>query len=395
MARQPHRRRTKVLAAFLGLGSAATPVRAEPATPFRFEVRGYAQLDYVQAFQGVDPNWVAAFRPSRIATDPATYGSEPEATLSVRQSRLGAYADIPAAGDPVHTALEFDFFGVGKDEGQTTIRLRHAYGEWRSLLAGQTNSVFMDGDIFPNMIEYWGPAGMVLYRQPQLRFSPIRGASTLAFALERPGTVIDAGSLPGTFESRSPVPDLTAHYRFTLPAGHVQLAGIARDLAYRSTGAPEARHGNVLGWGFHASSVGTVPLGKSSSVTFRLSAVYGRGIANYMNDGGVDLAATAGGSFEAEPLLGTVGFVDLAFGPLVGASLGYSFTQVHNSSGQSPSAFHRGDYASATLTCAPRSDVLTGVSYTWGKRSNFDGDSGVDQRAQLTVKYSFSSRLAR
>jgi len=391
MTNLPHRR-ALVVAALIASLSGAGAVRAEETTPFRFEVRGYAQLDYVQAFQGVDPNWVGALRPSRIATDPATYGSEPEATLSVRQSRLGAYADIPAGVDAIHTALEFDFFGVGKDEGQTTIRLRHAYGEWRSLLAGQTNSVFMDGDIFPNMIEYWGPAGMVLYRQPQLRFSPIRGANTLAFALERHGTVIDSGTLPGTFESRSPVPDLTAHYRFALPAGHVQLAGIVRDLAYRSTGAPETRDGNVLGFGVHASSVGTVPLGKASSVTFRLSAVYGHGIANYMNDGGVDIAPTAGGSFEAEPLLGTVGFVDLALGPRVGTSVGYSFTQVQNSSVQAPNAFHRGDYASATLTCAPRADVLTGVSYTWGRRTNFDGDTGIDQRAQLTVKYSFSSR---
>jgi hypothetical protein len=379
----------------LALGGVASSARAEPTHTLRFEVRGYAQLDYVQALQGVDPNWVAALRPSRIATDPQTYGTSPEATLSVRQSRLGAYADAPVAGDELHTALEFDFFGVGKDEGQTTIRLRHAYGEWGSLLAGQTNSVFMDGDIFPNMIEYWGPAGMVLYRQPQLRFSPIRGASTLAFALERPGTVLDAGVLAGTFESHSPVPDLTAHYRFSLAAGHVQLAAIARDLGYRSTGAAQERKGNVFGWGLHASSVATIALGATSSATFRLSAVYGHGIANYMNDGGTDLSPTSGGSFLAQPLLGTVGYLDLALGPVVGASLGYSFVQVQNSSGQAPSAFQRGDYASATLTATPHANVLTGVSYTWGYLTDASGDSGVDQRAQLTVKYSFSGVLER
>jgi len=395
MSRPTHLRRARVFIGTLALGAAAERAGAEPAHGFRFEVRGYAQLDYVQAFQGVDPNWVAALRPSRIATDPATYGTSPEATLSVRQSRLGAYADAPLGGDDLHTALEFDFFGVGKDEGQTTIRLRHAYGEWGSLLAGQTNSVFMDGDVFPDMIEYWGPAGMVLYRQPQLRFSPVRGASTLAFALERPGTVIDHGTLPGTFESHAPLPDLTAHYRFSASAGHVQLAAIARDLGYRSTGAAEARQGNVLGWGLHASSVATSSLGAASSATLRLSAVYGHGIANYMNDGGVDLAPTSGGSFEAEPLLGTVAFVDFAFGPRLGTSLGYSFVQVQNSSGQAPGAFHRGDYASATLTCSPRSSVLTGVSYTWGQRTNFDGNTGVDQRAQLSVKYSFSGVLEK
>jgi hypothetical protein len=114
-----------------------------------------------------------------------------------------------------------------------------------------------------------------------------------------------------------------------------------------------------------------------------------------MNDGGVDLAPTSGGSFEAEPLLGTVGFVDFAFGPVLGTSLGYSFVQVQNSSGQAPSAFHRGDYASATLTCTPRASVLTGVSYTLGQRTDFDGKTGVDQRAQLTVRYSFSGVLEK
>src|SRR5262249_13168778 len=88
------------VALLLALAPAPGPVRAsEPGHGFRFEVRGYAELDYVQAFQGVDPNWEAALRPSRIATDPSVYGSEPQATLSVRQSRLGAYADIPVAQD--------------------------------------------------------------------------------------------------------------------------------------------------------------------------------------------------------------------------------------------------------------------------------------------------------
>ncbi len=41
-------------------------------------------------------------------------------------------------------------------KGQTTIRLRHAYGELGQFLAGQTNSLFMDIDVFPNTIDYWG-----------------------------------------------------------------------------------------------------------------------------------------------------------------------------------------------------------------------------------------------
>ena len=42
-------------------------------------------------------------------------------------------------------------FGTGKDAGLTTIRLRHAWGQWKHIGGGQTNSAFMDVDIFPNI----------------------------------------------------------------------------------------------------------------------------------------------------------------------------------------------------------------------------------------------------
>ena len=75
------------------------------------------------------------------------------------------------AGKPYEAKFEFDLFGVGEDAGQTTIRIRHAYASWGPFLAGQTNTLFMDGDLFPNTIDYWGPAGMVFLRNPQLRWT--------------------------------------------------------------------------------------------------------------------------------------------------------------------------------------------------------------------------------
>ncbi len=68
-------------------------------------------------------------------------------------------------------------------------------------LAGQTNSTFMDGDVFPNSLEYWGPTGMVFYRNIQLRYSPLMTKQdNLAFALEQPGASGDGGVV-NDFES--------------------------------------------------------------------------------------------------------------------------------------------------------------------------------------------------
>ena len=55
--------------------------------------------------------------------------------------------------------------GTGVDAGQTTFRVRHMYAKWGPFLAGQTNTLLMDGDIFPNVIDYWGPPGMVFVAQ--------------------------------------------------------------------------------------------------------------------------------------------------------------------------------------------------------------------------------------
>jgi hypothetical protein len=59
--------------------------------------------------------------------------------------------------------------------GQATFRLRHGYGEVGKFGAGQRWSPFMDIDVFPNSLAYWGPTGMVFFRNVQVRWMPIQG----------------------------------------------------------------------------------------------------------------------------------------------------------------------------------------------------------------------------
>ena len=57
----------------------------------------------------------------------------------------------------------------------------------------------MDIDVFPNTVEYWGPAGMVFFRNVQFRYMPIQGDTRLTFALERPGASSDQGIYCGSY----------------------------------------------------------------------------------------------------------------------------------------------------------------------------------------------------
>ncbi len=108
---------------------------------------------------------------------------------------------MPTDVGEIKTIFEFELFGTGVDAGQTTFRLRHAWGELGQIGAGQTWSPFMDPDVFPNSIEYWGPNGMVFFRNVQLRWTPwSNGDSNFMVALERPGACADQGIYAGRVE---------------------------------------------------------------------------------------------------------------------------------------------------------------------------------------------------
>src|SRR5690242_20706712 len=162
-----------------------------------FEIYGFAMADWIQDTKRVDPSWQDAFRPSRIAAPEGEFGTNGQSSLSVKQSRFGVKGVIPTGDStpPINFKFEFDMFGVGADAGKTTIRLRHAYGEWGQLLAGQTHSLFMDIDVFPNVIDYWGPPGMVFFRNVQFRWTAYRTANdAIAVAIEKPSNDVDPGT---------------------------------------------------------------------------------------------------------------------------------------------------------------------------------------------------------
>ncbi len=143
-------------------------------------------------------------RPTKLPSFDDEFGDDGRTYAGVRQSRLGVKGYIPTGDSEIKTIFEFELFGVGPDAGQTTFRLRHAWGEYKKWGAGQTWSPFMDPDVFPNSIEYWGPSGMVFFRNVQLRYMPMQGKNELFVALERPGASGDPGVRVGQSRDRRP-----------------------------------------------------------------------------------------------------------------------------------------------------------------------------------------------
>ena len=366
----------------------------------RLDIYGFAMLDMGYDNGQNDPNWFDVVRPTKLPAFPNEFGHDGRFYAGVRQSRFGVKGFIPTSLGEVKTIFEFEFFGVGVDAGQTTIRLRHAWGELGHFGAGQTWSPFMDPDVFPNSVEYWGPNGMAFFRNVQVRWMPINnGNKQLWFALERPGASADGGVLADRLQLRGitgrfPAPDVSARLRWGGERGHVQLAGIGRYLAWDdpNRSATLDLGGHTWGWGVNLSS--NLPVAQKDVV--KLSVLYGEGIENYMNDAPVDVAPVLTTNprtpIDGKPLnvLGIVAFYDRYWNEHWSSSIGYSMVDIDNTPLQAPDAFRRGHYGLANLLYYPVKNVMTGVEFQWGKReNNTDGFTFNDYRVQFSARYNF------
>ncbi len=388
-----HSGRWLITAGFLAL--AAAPVaRAQEKT--RLDIYGYAMLDAIYDGKQVDPAWFDVLRPTKLPSFKDEFAPDGATYFSVRQTRFGVKSFTPTAMGELKTTFEFELFGTGVDAGQTTFRLRHAYGEIGKFGAGQTWSPFMDIDVFPNSLEYWGPNGMVFFRNLQVRWMPIQGETRATIALERPGASADQGIYAGRIEldsvrPRFPLPDLSGEYRLGQSWGYVELAGMLRRIEWKDLRVNPARNisGSLMGWGLNLSS--NVKLGKQS--VLRGQVVYGEGIENYMNDAPADVGLDSAKSNlgVALPVLGVVAFLDHNWNDRFSTAIGYSMADIDNKGQPSPGAFKRGQYALGNLLYHPVPQVTTGVEFQWGQRQNqSDGFKSDDFRVQVSFKYNYA-----
>lgn len=366
----------------LGIILALVALMERDAEAF-FEIYGFVQTDYAQDFKRVDPAWKDSLRPSRIPVPSGGFGGDGQSILSVRQTRFGVKTP--------NTKFEFDFFGVGRDEGKTTPRLRHAYGQWRDWLMGQTHSLFMNVDSVPNTLDYSGPCGMIFLRNPQIRWSTISDSRTFALAIEAPASSVDHDiPSPAEIQGDDKLPDLTTQYRVDKDWGNVSLAGILRRVGVEYLNAPSGPEGaGDIGWGLNLTS--RIKVHSSDQINFGIA--YGHGFGTYIDDSGADVVADIrAGTIQATslPILGLLAYYDHRWSERWNSAIGYSRMQIRTSPFQSSGTFRVGEYASLNLLYAADTHILLGGELLWGRRRNRSGERGDDIRTHVSFRYHFS-----
>jgi len=369
-----------------------------PGTTAAMKVGGYVNLSLVNSFDPMlipDRFIVGSIPPQGESALGATDGTQ----VSAQQTRLNLeYREQTSMGE-IRAFVEGDFQGSGD-----TLRLRHAFGQFRSILAGKTWSTFMDNNSLPEEVDVEGINGQVLLRHSQIRWSPQFGKNlNLKLALEDPATdIYDGHGQRGSF-------DLVASLE-KLPLGRLgmwnyRVGAILRELSALETddeGEPFGNAKNTTGWGITTS--GRQPLSWWADDDYLLwQLTYGEGIGHYINDlgtvGGGDAVFDPEGKLHALPVFSgylsymhrwplTKRFFNKWPGVLR-SSFTLSWVDIQNFDFQNDTSYDQTWRASMNLIYNPTKNIQTGVEFLWGERTNKNGDKGSATQLQFAMRYIF------
>ena len=354
---------------------------------------------------------------------PIPQGDENNVVLTPRYSRLGwdTSTDVNWTDYDVNTRIEVDFFNGNTSGvfGSYDWRLRFAWVEFGPLLVGQAASVFMDYDVFPNVLDYQGPPGMILMRQGLARFKfPVHGDDTTVpsvlnnltrtfngkrtvNSLLIPGTGIITD--PGDDRNVQQMPDFTGNLRHNYDYGHVQAAGIVRLLSFSEAATGDEYNevgygGNLTGtWHPYAWCTGCSPKNTKCPTPMEKSRFLGqyaagKGINRYFQDPnglGLDGVFTPATGFELIDSQGWFVAYEQWWADNWASNFTYSEMHVDDPDVLPDDTYQDGKYITANLIWLPFERMGVGMEFLFGERENKDGQTGEAYRIQTALQYKF------
>jgi hypothetical protein len=365
-----------------------------PGTDAALRFSGLVRMTAVNTFGplGTEDRFVTSSIP--VAGTPEA-GKQARTVYTANPSRFSFDMRTPTGVGAIRAFIEGDFAGSGR-----TLRLRHAYGQWGSFLAGQTWSTFADPEAEPDGIDFEGLNAISLFRQPQIRFTHrLKDGLGLAFALENPSPDITGAS------GVSQVPDLIARLRWTpkkdhgilglglhRTGSHVHTALLFRQLKGEPTDQPNTTL-STFGYGVNVSGRMPAPFGTDrTQVTYAVYA--GQGIGRYITDlgtlGGQDAVYDpATNTLQALPVFAAYVGLERSWNRALRSTATYGLVRVDNLELQPPNALSSTNRGSLNLSWSPITRVDLVVEYLLGNRINNDGASGFSNQLQIGGNFRF------
>ena len=343
---------------------------------------GFVKMNIVETFDplGTLDRFIAGTIPvPQQSTTPRT-------SMTVSQSRLNYDLRDKTKFGTMRAYVEGDFAA-----DNDTFRLRHAYGQFKDVLAGKTWSVFQDTDAAPEEIDFEGINGAVNVRQAQIRYFPHLGLDwDMMLSLEDPNPEVNGGM------ATSKWPDLVVSIRRTwFDRWHIRSSAVVRQITAiwddDPTGDTESQ---VTGWGLSLSGKTATQFLNSSgqdNIMFQLNV--GEGIGRYVNDlntiGDEDAIFDEVGNLETLPVLAGYIAYQHWWRDNGRSALNLSWVDVEDLSFEDDSAYNKTFRGSLNYIWSPTPRIDLGVEVIYGKRRNKNGEEATASQLQISSKYRF------
>jgi hypothetical protein len=360
---------------------------AIPGTAAAIRIGGFVKMNIVE---NISP--IASKDRFIVGTIPVPQQSaRPEASITVDQSRLNFDLREQTSFGPLRAFIEGDFAGTN-----TAFRLRHAFGQYKSFLAGQTWTTFMDNEASPEELDFEGINGRINVRQPEIRYFPKIGTKmNLLMALENPDPQITGGT------GISQWPDFVASIRRTwFDLFHLKTALLVRNIEATWDQSPDPDNpieDSVIGWGLTFSGTTPVPWWDQRD-NFMYQVNYGDGYGRYINDLGT-IGEQTGDGFDAifDPNGQLDGFKVLAYyvalqkwwSDAFRSNFNLSYVDVRNFGYQVADSYNNTWRTSGNVIWSPTARVDIGGEILWGQRRNHDDQKADAVQFQFSAKYRY------
>ena len=344
----------------------------------KMQLRILGSVRYLVVFDDINLNTKNTLNTFEIPT-PTTGLKIPNYYNGLDQTRLGFEITRKTSRGNVFIRLETDFAGTNG------FRIRHAYGQMKRFLLGQTWSLFSHINALPSMVDFSGPTGSVVARTPQIRFSAPKliGETNFAFGLEYFPPDLN---IPDSFqiETFQVIPDITVRADRSFSWGSAQVSGILPVLSGRNDNDFEL----IPGWGLSASLV----INSWANGKWYFQGVGGKAISRYFNDfggNGFDIQFPLNGGYTSPFTYGFYATYEHLWTTSIYSNFTYSMVSLEKESFTAANAFHKGRTVRMNTFWNITDGAKAGGEFIWGNRNDKDGVSGNALRFNLLFYYDF------
>jgi hypothetical protein len=354
-------------------GQVDTPAIGFRVGGFDFKPSGRVKLDVIRDF---DPIGSTDYFDTRTIFVDGSRGTN--SNLHAKETRLNLDIRGIVQERELRLFIETDFYGTN-----TALRLRHAYGTWGGLLAGQTWTTFMDEDNLPRTIDFEAPTAFAQIRQAVVRWTQDVGSGiTLAVAVEdNKSEIILPTNVPGNAEY--PMPDVVARMRWYFGSGHIQTAAFTGWARFRPTDQSLPPDTVNLWGGMLSANFGT--FGKD---TIYGVVTAGEGIGRYR--GGITAVPDANGFLHPAAVVAFMGGYEHFWTSRWSTNAVYSIGVAKDEDFYTDLVNRRLEYGAINLLYWFLGDrAWTGVEYLYGYRQVYGEGlpTGVAHRVQYAVRF--------